>query len=350
MRESVPNAAPALLWEEWRGGPTVHCFLCAHHCRIDPGDRGVCVVRENREGELLTLVYECAVSASADPIEKKPLYHFLPGSRSLSIATVGCNFSCSFCQNADISQAPRETGDIKGVRMTAKEVVDKAVDTGCRSIAYTYTEPTIYFEYALECARKAADRDLKNVFVTNGYMTEEALDMIGSDLHAANVDLKSFSDDFYREYVGARLKPVLDSIRRLVQRGVWVEVTTLLIPGLNDGEQEMRDSSAFIASVGRHIPWHVSRFSPGYRMTGIESTPVETVERALEIGREEGLHYVYAGNIPGHAGESTVCPSCGSTLIGRRGYVVTGSYLDHGCCLGCGKKTDLVVEEGGGTG
>ena len=346
--EQTSGLAPALLWEEWRGGPAVHCFLCAHHCRVDPGERGVCGVRENRGGSLFTLVYECAVSASADPIEKKPLYHFLPGTRSLSVATMGCNFSCSFCQNADISQKPRETGEIWGAILPAEDVAEKAVDMGCRSVAYTYTEPTIYFEYALECARAVAEKGLKNVFVTNGYMTREALDTIGGDLHAANVDLKSFSDQFYREYVGARLKPVLDSIRRLVARGVWVEVTTLLIPGINDGQEEMRRIGRFIASVGRHIPWHVSRFSPGYKMAGIPPTPVRTVERALEIGREEGLEYVYAGNVPGHSSESTFCPSCGFTLVARRGYVVDAVQLDQGRCPGCGRIPELVIEEEGG--
>jgi pyruvate formate lyase activating enzyme len=332
------GVAPAVLWEEWRGGPRVHCFLCAHHCRIGPGEKGLCGVRENRDGALYTLVYGCPVSAAVDPIEKKPLFHFLPGTLSYSLATVGCNFACSFCQNADISQMPREQGRIVGRAQSPEQVVAAAQAAGCLSISYTYTEPTIYYEYARDCARLAAAAGLKNVFVTNGYMTAETLADIDGDLHAANVDLKSFSDDFYRSLVGARLKPVLDSIRRIWEMGIWVEVTTLLIPGHNDGDDELRSISAFLVSVSPDIPWHVSRFYPTYNLLDVPPTPLESVERAVRIGREEGLHYVYGGNVPGHDSESTACPECRSVVIERRGFALRKNLVKEGRCASCGRE------------
>jgi pyruvate formate lyase activating enzyme len=331
------DAVRAALWEEWRGGPRVHCFLCAHHCRVEPGDLGLCGVRENRDGVLYTLVYGCPVSTAVDPIEKKPLFHFLPGSFSYSLATVGCNFSCSFCQNADISQMPRDRGRIVGRPLSPEQVVVAAREAGCASISYTYTEPTIYYEYARDTARLASRAGLKNVFVTNGYMTAETLVDIDGDLHAANVDLKSFSDDFYRTTVGARLKPVLDSIRRLWGMGVWVEVTTLVIPGRNDGDDELRSLASFVASVSPDIPWHVSRFHPTYRLLDVPPTPLTSVEKALRIGREEGLLYVYGGNVPGHSSESTACPGCGAALIERQGFRIRTDVVNHGRCPRCGR-------------
>jgi pyruvate formate lyase activating enzyme len=327
----------AALWEKWRGGPRVHCFLCAHHCRIDPGDLGLCGVRENRDGVLYTLVYGCPVSTAVDPIEKKPLFHFLPGSLSFSLATVGCNFTCRFCQNADISQMPREQGKIVGRPLSPGEVVAAAQAAGCASISYTYTEPTIFYEYARDCARLATTAGLKNVFVTNGYMTAETLADIDGHLHAANVDLKSFSDEFYRTVVGARLKPVLDSIRRLWDMGVWLEVTTLLIPGRNDGDDELRSLASFLVSISPDIPWHVSRFHPTYRLLDVPSTPLASVERALRIGREEGLCYVYGGNVPGHSSEATMCPDCGAEVIERQGLRMRANVISDGRCPRCGR-------------
>jgi pyruvate formate lyase activating enzyme len=331
----------AVLWRPWRGGPGVHCYLCAHHCRIPSGERGKCGVRENQEGVLIALTYNCPISAAVDPIEKKPLFHFLPGTLSFSVAAVGCNFTCAFCQNADISQMPRDQGVIRGSRFSPEDVVARAQETGCRSISYTYTEPTIFFEYAHDCARIATAAGLKNVFVTNGYMTKEALDLIGADLHAANVDLKGFTDSYYREVVGARLKPVLDSIRRMVERGIWVEVTTLLIPGRNDGDDELRRLAAFLVSLSPDIPWHVSRFHPTYRMLDVPPTPSSSIERALAIGREEGLRYVYGGNLPGHDSESTRCPTCGGTVIERRGFTVQRTRLDDDKCRECSTPIPL---------
>jgi len=345
--ESSTSAQPvrASLWEDWRGGPKVHCFLCAHHCRIAPAERGLCGVRENRDGVLYTLVYGCPVSTAVDPIEKKPLFHFLPGSKSLSLATVGCNFSCLFCQNADISQMPRERGMIVGVPLSPEQVVQEALDSGCLSISYTYTEPTIYYEYARDCARAATGAGLKNVFVTNGYMTAECLSDLSADLHAANIDLKSFSDEFYRTLVGARLKPVLDTIRRLWEAGIWVEVTTLLIQGRNDGEEELRALASYLAGISVDIPWHVSRFYPAYRLLDAPPTPVASLERALQVGHEVGLRYVYAGNIPGHPAESTACPRCDEVLIERQGFRLVRNGITEGCCPHCGERIPVYEQE-----
>jgi pyruvate formate lyase activating enzyme len=339
------EAVRAALWEAWRGGPQVHCFLCAHQCRIGPGGVGTCGVRENREGVLYTLVYGCPISTAVDPIEKKPLFHFLPGTSTYSLATVGCNFVCAFCQNAAISQMPADQGRIVGTPMSAEQVVAGALAAGCRSVSYTYTEPTIFYEYARDCARLATEAGLKNVFVTNGFMTRQMLADIDGDLHAANVDLKSFSDDFYRSLVGARLKPVLDSIRRLHEMGVWTEVTTLLIPGLNDSDGELRDLASFLVSVSPDIPWHVSRFYPTYRLLDVPPTPVETVEKAVRIGREAGVRYVYGGNVPGHSSESTSCPSCGKTVIERAGHSLSSNRVAGGRCPGCGEQIPGHLEE-----
>ena len=343
MSEDTPAPRVAEFWEPWRGGPAVHCLLCAHHCRIQPADRGLCGVRENRDGVLHTLVYGCPVAAAVDPIEKKPLFHFFPGSLSFSIATVGCNFSCLFCQNADISQRPRDLGRIQGNGLTPGEVVSRAIAGGCRSVSYTYTEPTIFYEYARDCAAEAVRAGLANIFVTNGYMTADALSGLTGLLHATNVDLKSFSDDFYRAVVGARLHPVLETIRRMVAAGVWVEVTTLLIPGKNDSDDELEKLAGFLAGLSRDLPWHVSRFHPAYRMTDVDSTPRDTIDRAVAIGSAAGLRYVYAGNVPGHDTESTRCPVCGATVIERAGFGIRRTRLDGAACAACGTDLPLIV-------
>ena len=339
------EAVEAALWRAQRDGSGVHCFLCAHHCRIALGERGRCGVRENRDGVLYTLVYGRPVSLAVDPIEKKPLFHFLPRSTSLSLATVGCNFACAFCQNADISQMPREERRITGRYVSPGQVVETALAAGCLSISYTYTEPTIYYEYARDCARLATAAGLKNVFVTNGYMTAATLRDIDGNLHAANVDLKAFSDDFYRKWVGARLKPVLDSIRRLRSMGVWLEVTTLLIPGLNDSERQLRALARFLVSVSPEIPWHVSRFYPSYQLLDTPPTPVSAIEKALRIGKEEGLDYVYGGNIPGHVTEATACPECGEVVIERDGFRIHRNSAARGQCPRCGRDIAIVQKE-----
>jgi len=267
----------------------VQCHLCAHQCKIIPSKRGLCGVRENKGGILYSLVYGLLIAENVDPIEKKPLFHVYPGSRSFSIATVGCNFTCVFCQNHDISQMPRETLDISGQPVSPLDIVERAIRTESKSISYTYTEPTIYFEYAYDIAKLARERQLKNAFGTNGFMTVRAIDRIAPYLDAANVDLKSFRDDFYKNRCGARLQPVLDSLKNMKERGIWVEVTTLLIPGLNDREEELQQIAGFISSLGRETPLHISRFNPRYKMNDIPSTNIAAIQRASEIGNGAGL-------------------------------------------------------------
>jgi pyruvate formate lyase activating enzyme len=333
----------AMLWEKL-DEEQVHCTLCAHRCRVRPDQRGICGVRVNRDGVLYTLVYGRTISAAVDPIEKKPLYHFYPGSTAFSIATVGCNFRCAFCQNADISQAPREGRDLEGYArdLPPEEVVGQAERRGCQSIAYTYTEPTIFFEYAYDTAQLATPVGLKNVFVTNGYMTPEALEAIGEDLHAANVDLKG-SDEFYRRTCGARLQPVMDAIRQMREMGVWVEVTTLVIPGHNDDEGTLHDLAEFLVSVDPDMPWHLSRFSPRYNLLDAPPTPPATLHHAAEIGTQAGLRYVYVGNVPGDDYEHTRCPECGAVCISRYGYQVR-NLMEHGTqCPNCSYELAIVA-------
>lgn len=320
----------------------VQCRTCAHMCTIRPGKRGICGVHENRDGVLMSLVYGRAIALNVDPIEKKPLFHFHPGTGAFSLATVGCNFHCYNCQNADISQMPRESGRIEGRQILPEHIVDLADRQHCKTIAYTYTEPAVFFDYAYDTAKRAHDRGLKNIFVTNGYLSEEALDVIKPFLDGANVDLKSFRDGAYTSVCGARLQPVLDSIIRMKHAGIWVEVTTLLIPGFNDSEDEIRDIACFILDCDPGIPWHISRFHPTYRMTDRPSTPVDTVRRACEIGLAEGLRYVYAGNIPGDEKENTICYRCGKRIITRHGFTVGNNLLTEGCCPACGAEIDGI--------
>ena len=335
----------ALLYEKLEDRK-VRCALCSHRCEIAEGRRGICRVRENQGGALQSLVYGRLIARHVDPIEKKPLYHFLPGSLSYSIATVGCNFRCRFCQNADIAQLPSDRGGaIIGDAATPGEVVAAAARAGCRSLSYTYTEPTIFFEFALETARRAHAEGLRNVFVTNGYMTAEALDMIAPVLDAANVDLKAFTRKFYKEVCGAKLEPVQETLRSMKAMGVFVEVTTLIVPGLNDDPDELKALAGFLAhDLGPDTPWHISRFHPTYRLTDRPPTPVKTLRDAREIGRAAGLKYVYTGNVPGDTGESTFCPACGETLIERRGFQVGRLRMKEGRCNTCGAAIEGVWE------
>jgi pyruvate formate lyase activating enzyme len=325
----------AVLWERQSDGSVV-CHLCAHRCRIRPDLRGICGVRENEAGTLLSLVTDRVVSSGADPIEKKPFFHFLPGSLAYSIATVGCNFHCLFCQNWTIAQWPREhAGLIPGDAMTPAGVVEAARASGCAAIAYTYTEPTIFMELALETGRLALQSGLRNLFVTNGYMTPEALALVAPVLHGANVDLKSFSDRYYRRVCGGTLPPVLETIVGMRERNIWVEVTTLLIPGRNDSDQELKAMAAWLAGVDLGMPWHVSAFFPTYKMTDAPPTPASALHRAAEIGRAAGLRYVYTGNVPGDAWENTPCPGCSSCLVRRRGFKLLENRVSGGRCPDC---------------
>ncbi|MBM4332220.1 MAG: AmmeMemoRadiSam system radical SAM enzyme [Deltaproteobacteria bacterium] len=331
-------------------GQEVHCNLCYHRCRIGDGKRGICGVRENRGGTLYTLVYRKLISRNVDPIEKKPMFHFAPGTRSFSIATVGCNFRCDFCQNYEISQMPGDQKRIMGEDVSPEEIVALAKKTDCRTIAYTYTEPTIYFEYAYDIAGLATRQGLKNIFVTNGYMTEEALRTIHPHLHGANVDLKSFTEEFYQKRCGARLDGVLHSLRLMKELGVWVEITTLIIPGLNDSEEELQNIARFIFSLGRETPWHISRFHPMYKMLDRSPTSVHILEQARKIGLDAGLRYVYTGNVPGDAGEDTFCYHCGKLLVDRLGFQILKCRVQGNKCYNCGSTIDGVDLETGSSG
>jgi len=336
----------------------VLCTLCALYCKIASGRRGACGVRVNVDQTLYTLVYDKVVARHIDPIEKKPLFHFLPGSHSYSIATVGCNFRCLHCQNYEISQQPkvktlpvRESGGddpeilclslrdlearIPGEHVTPEEIVAAAQRSGCRSIAYTYTEPTIFFELAYDTARLAAAEGIANVFVTNGYITGEALAAIAPYLDAANIDLKSYNDAAHKRMTGARLQPVLESIRAYKRLGIWVEVTTLIIPGHNDSEAELRQIAEFICGVGADIPWHVTQFYPAYRLLDRERTPPATLRRARRIGYEAGLRYVYEGNVPGEGGENSYCHACHALLVQRWNCSLLENHIRNQCCPAC---------------
>jgi len=322
----------------------VRCNLCAHCCTIFPGNRGICAVRENREGKLYSLNYGKAIAANIDPIEKKPLFHFLPGSKSYSIATAGCNFRCEFCQNWDISQLSKSfKGKFPGFALPPEKIVTEAIKNNCASIAYTYTEPTIFFEYAYDTAKLAQKQGLKNVFVTNGYQTPETIEKMVGVIDAANVDLKSFNEAYYHKVCGAHLEPVLEAIKFMHKEGIWLEITTLVVPNLNDSDKELTRIAEFIAGISKNIPWHVSRFHPDYKMSDSQPTPLETLHKAVEIGRKAGLNLVYLGNVPGDKNENTYCSQCGSVVMERFDYVVQ-NFLEKGRCPKCGHATPGVYE------
>ncbi|MDD2367505.1 MAG: AmmeMemoRadiSam system radical SAM enzyme [Desulfuromonadaceae bacterium] len=313
----------------------VKCTLCRFNCIIKEGSRGLCSVRENRAGTLYTLVYGIICAEHIDPIEKKPLFHVTPGSKSYSIATFGCNFHCRHCQNYSISQIGRND-QIRGVKRTSEQIIEQAVGNNCKSISYTYTEPTVFFEFAYDTARIARDAGLKNIFVTNGYISREALAVIAPFLDAANIDLKGFSDIFYRDTVGADLSELLDSIIEYRKHGIWLEITTLIIPGLNDSEEQLKGVAEFItANLGVDTPWHVTQFHPAYRITDRNPTKMSTLCKARDIGLAAGLRYVYLGNMPGEGGENTNCPECRSTLIKRHGFMIESNLISRGSCPDC---------------
>jgi len=314
----------------------VECTACAHRCLVRPGRLGICGVRENRDGRLVSLVYGGVVAAAVEPIEKKPFFHAFPGSLAFSIATSGCNFHCRFCQNWEIAQAHREGIHPRVTPLPPATIVSRAVAMGARSVAYTYVEPTVFVEYVVDTAGLARDAGLANLLVTNGYQTPEALDVLGPLTDAANVDLKGFSDRFYRRVCGARLAPVLDALIGMRQRGIWVEVTTLLVPGMNDEPAELRALAKWLVDeLGAETPWHVSRFFPAYRMADLRPTPSATIARAVEIGRAAGLQHVYSGNLGTAGDDDTSCAGCGRVLIRRRGFGVVANELVGGACPAC---------------
>ncbi len=348
----------------------VHCRLCPHECRISDGVIGACGVRVNHHGTLFTLVYDRVAAHHVDPIEKKPLFHFFPGSSAYSIATVGCCLRCTYCQNWEMSQWPkthlgrktewddgtacpggcaalaRMTDAIPGYPTTPDGLVDAAVRSGARSIAYTYTEPTIFFELAFDTAVRARGAGLKNVFVTSGFTSEAPLRQIAPVLDAVNVDLKFFREESYTHISRARLAPVLEAIRLYHALDVWVEVTTLVIPGVNDSDEELGSIARFIRSVGAEIPWHVTQFYPTYEMLDRPPTPVETLRRARRIGLDAGLRYVYEGNVPGEGGECTRCYACDALLIERYGHTVIANAINDGRCPRCRATIDGVGLDG----
>jgi pyruvate formate lyase activating enzyme len=352
------------LFYEQRPDGRVLCTLCPHDCLIHEGGRGACAVRYNHAGRLYTLVYDKVVAREINPIEKKPLFHFFPGSTAYSISTVGCNLRCSFCQNWQISQWPKDhlakhieadeeqamepicpqlaamEREIPGEAVTPEQLVKAARDTGCLSMSYTFTEPTIFYELAYDTAVLAREEGLKNTFVTNGFINEAPLRELATVLDAANVDLKFFKEQSYRRVSRARLAPILDAIRLYHELGVWVEVTTLVIPGLNDSDDELTQIAAFIHSVDPAIPWHVTQYYPTYRMLDRPPTPVATVRRAREIGKQIGLRYVYEGDV------NTYCYQCQALLIGRFGFHVGSNHMKDGGCPDCGAPIDGIGMSG----
>lgn len=340
MASAVPFAAgvPTILAEPQSDG-AVRCNVCAHRCLVRPGRLGICGVRENRDGTLFSTVYGQVVAANLDPIEKKPLFHVEPASRAWSIATPGCSFHCVFCQNWEISQGPRLGLPLR-TRLTPPErVVEDAIEAEADSIAYTYVEPSVFLEYALDVGRLARKAGLRNLFITDGYATPEAIGLLATVLDAANVDLKSFDDAFYRRLCGARLAPVLDGMLAMRRANIWLELTTLVIPGHNDDDANLRALTRWIVdNLGPETPWHVSRFHPAYRMPDAPVTPSATLLRAAEIGRESGLVHVYIGNAPELDAEDTRCAGCGRTVIERRGYIVRNHLRPDGTCRGCGRR------------
>ncbi|GAB6126384.1 AmmeMemoRadiSam system radical SAM enzyme [Humidesulfovibrio idahonensis] len=334
----------ARLWKALSGaageGAKVQCRLCSHFCAIDDGGKGLCAVRRNQGGALQTLVYGLPSAISVDPVEKKPLYHFLPGSRTFSFGTMGCNMSCSFCQNAQLSQSPRLGRPVNGHAVSPQALVDAAAQSGSKSISYTYSEPTVFFELVEDTARLARARGLKNILVTNGFMSPECLDALGAAqdglIQAANVDLKAFTEAFYKDQCGARLAPVLANLAHMRALGWWLELTTLVIPGLNDSRAELAALAAFIVrELGPDTPWHISRFHPAYRLLDTPVTPTETLLLAREEGHAAGLKHVYIGNASGAGFGDTRCGSCGALLLEREGFQTRGGLVD-GCCGSCG--------------
>lgn len=321
------------------GSKAVQCCLCHHRCRIAPGCRGVCAARENRDGVLYSLVYGRCVAMNADPVEKKPLFHFLSGSRTMSIATPGCNFRCPFCQNSEISQFLKDHPERfpAGVLTYPDVIVEEALDKACASIAFTYTEPTIFFEYAEDTGKLALAKGLPSCFVSNGFMTPEAVEAMVPWVRAINVDLKCFNPETYRNVLGGRLEGVLETLARLHESGIWIEITTLLVPGMNDSPEEIEAIADFIANLDPKIPWHLSRYYPHYKMLDREPTPLKTIEAATRIGKEAGLHFIYTGNTTTGAQESTHCMKCGELLIRRSGFMVVDMPMSPGgACPSCG--------------
>jgi len=314
----------------------VECLLCPRRCRLGDAERGYCGVRENIGGAYYTLVYGKACSRNIDPVEKKPFFHFLPGSPALSIATAGCNVNCKFCQNWEISQVRPE--QIRHVDFSPSQVAQAAVDNNCPVIAYTYSEPVVFYEYMYDTAVFARKKGVRSAVVSGGHINPDPLRDLLQVVDAVKIDLKSFRQKFYSEYVRGELKPVLEAIRIIQKSGKWLELVYLVIPSLNDSPQEIRDLADWIMdAIGPDVPLHFSRFQPMYLLKNLPPTPVSTLERCRETALAKGIHYVYIGNVPGHEGERTMCPGCGKVLIKRYAYSIQALEISEGKCRFCGR-------------
>ena len=332
------------MWYRKIDDETVQCQLCPRKCVLMNGQRGACRVREARDGKLYTLVYELPCSVHVDPIEKKPIFHMLPGSRSFSIATAGCNLRCKYCQNWQISQNPPEA--TRNTELSCEDAVKLAVDYNCRSIAYTYSEPTIFYEYMIDIAKLAKKKGIKGVYVTGGYINPEPLRELCKYIDAANVDLKGFDEKFLMEVCAEELQPVLDMLKILKEEGVWIEITNLIVPTLNDDPETIRKMCVWMKdNLGPDVPLHFSRFWPMYKLKNLFPTPVPTLEKARQIALDVGLNYVYIGNIPGHEGNNTYCPKCEKMLVRRTGFAILENNIVDGKCGFCGQKMPGLWEE-----
>jgi pyruvate formate lyase activating enzyme len=340
---SPPDAHEAKYYEKIDGNG-VRCLLCPRQCRIGAGERGHCKVRENRDGALVSLVYGRPCALHLDPIEKKPFFHVLPGAQAVSLATVGCNLNCKFCQNWQISQSRPE--DVEARRMPPARIVEQAVSLGAPAVAFTYSEPVVFIEYAQDIAKLARENGIRSVVVSNGYIRKEPLLDLCGFVDAIKIDLKAFEEPYYRDICNATLRPVLDTILTIRERAIWLELVYLVVPTLNDGTASIRSMARWVAAnLGRDVPVHFSRFYPQYRLENLPPTPVSTLDTAYETCRAEGLNYVYVGNVPGHRAESTYCPSCSRAIIVRQGYRVERCDLRDGACRHCGHPIPGIWRE-----
>jgi len=326
-------SAPNPFYEKLDNG-RIKCLLCRHYCKLKEGQVGICGVNKNENGKLVNLVYGKVSAINVDPIEKKPLYHFLPGTTSLSIGTIGCNFKCPFCQNWQISQSKDFSNSYE---LMPEDVVALALKYGCKSISYTYNEPTIFYPYARDIAILAKKHGLKNVFVSNGFESPEIIEDMKGKIDAFNIDIKGFKSDYYKKYLKGDLEGVLDTLKRLKRGGFWVECTTLIVPGDNDSDEELREIANFIAKeLDVNTPWHLSAFHPDYKVNDKGPTPLQTLQRAYNIGKEAGLNFVYMGNVALPA--ITYCPNCNEELIVRVGYQLQKNIIKDGKCPKCNTK------------
>lgn len=321
----------------------IQCTLCPWQCVVSAGKRGYCDVRLNQDGTYYSLVYGQIATHHNDPIEKKPFYHFLPGSLAFSIATAGCNVECKYCQNWELAQRPVE--EVYSVSLSPQKIVQAARETGCTSIAYTYNEPTIFTEFMIDIAAMGREKGIQSVVVSNGFINKRPLLDLCKVIDGYKVDLKAFSEECYKQVVHGRLAPVLDTLLVLKQEEVWTEIVYLIVPTLNDSDKELTEMVKWVyRELGPDVPVHFSRFYPMYKLKNLPPTPVSTLEKARNIGLDAGLHFVYMGNIPGHEGENTICPNCQEMVIGRIGYRISKNKIINGKCGFCGQTIAGVWE------